>query len=99
MKVGGENVAPAEIEAHLTGHPSVVLAQVVGRPDEKYTEVPVAFVQLVEGMEATEEELIEYCKGEIASFKIPRAVHFIDAWPMSATKIQKYKLREIAAGS
>ncbi|HSG80589.1 MAG TPA: AMP-binding protein [Acidimicrobiia bacterium] len=98
LKVGGENVAPAEIEAHLTGHPAVVLAQVVGRPDEKYTEVPVAFVQLVPGQNATEEELIEYCRGEIASFKIPRAVHFVDEWPMSATKIRKYRLREIAAG-
>ena len=98
LKVGGENVAPAEIEAHLTNHPAVLLAQVVGRPDERYGEVPVAFVQLAVGATATADELVEFCQGEIASFKIPREVRFIDEWPMGATKIQKYKLREMIQG-
>lgn len=95
LKVGGENVAPSEIEAHLSTHPAVQLAQVVGRPDEKYGEVAVAFVEVADGHEIDEGELIEYCKGQLASFKIPREVRFVHDWPMSATKIQKFRLREM----
>ncbi|MEQ8717661.1 MAG: AMP-binding protein [Acidimicrobiales bacterium] len=95
LKVGGENVAPTEIEAQLSTHPAVQIAQVVGVPDETYGEVPVAFVELVSGATVTAEELIAHCEGEIASFKIPREVRFVDEWPMSATKIQKFKLREM----
>ncbi len=95
LKVGGENVAPAEIEDHLNKHPSVKLAVVVGRPDERYQEVPVAFVELLEGATATEEELIEFCRGQLASFKLPREVRFVTEWPMSATKIQRFKLLEM----
>lgn len=94
LKVGGENVAAAEIEGHLGGHPDVLLAQVVSAPDTKYMEVPAAFVQLVEGATVSEQELIDFCRGEIASFKVPRHVRFVTDWPMSATKIQKVKLRE-----
>ena len=94
LKVGGENVAAAEIEGHLGRHPAVMLAQVVSAPDAKYLEVPAAFVQLVDGATATEEELIEFCRGDIASFKVPRYVRFVTEWPMSATKIQKVRLRE-----
>ena len=72
-----------------------VIAQVVGVPDETYGEVPVAFVELVSGATVSAEELITHCEGEIASFKIPREVRFVDEWPMSATKIQKFKLREM----
>ena len=68
-------------------------SQVVGRPDAKYGEVPVAFVELAPDAEATSDDIIEFCRGEIASFKVPRAVHFVDAWPMGATKILKYELR------
>jgi acyl-CoA synthetase (AMP-forming)/AMP-acid ligase II len=93
LKVGGENVAAVEIEGFLATHPAVNLAQVVGLPDEKYGEVPVAFVELKQGQSATEREIIEFCRGEIASFKIPRLVRFVDAWPMGATKILKYELR------
>ena len=71
------------------------MTQVVGRADERYGEVPVAFVQLAAGRHATEDELIEHCRGELASWKIPRAVRFVDEWPTSATKIQKNKLREM----
>jgi fatty-acyl-CoA synthase len=94
LKVGGENVAPAEIEAHLGTHPSVKIAQVIGRPDSKYSEVPVAFVELLPGSLATSAELIAYCVGHLANFKVPREVRFVTEWPTSATKIQKFKLRE-----
>ena len=94
LKVGGENVAAIEIEGYLALHPAVNLAQVVGLPDDKYGEVPVAFIELVPGNHATEAEIIDFCQGEIASFKIPRHVRFVDEWPMGATKILKYVLRE-----
>jgi fatty-acyl-CoA synthase len=94
LKVGGENVAAAEIESFLLQHPAVHMAQVVGAPDARYVEVPAAFVILKPGAEATERELIEHCLGEIATFKVPRYVRFVEEWPMSGTKIQKYKLRE-----
>jgi fatty-acyl-CoA synthase len=94
LKVGGENVAAAEIEGFLARHPAVSIVQVVGAPDARYVEVPAAFVQLREGASATEEELIDFCLGDISTFKVPRYVRFVDEWPMSGTKIQKYKLRE-----
>ena len=93
LKVGGENVAAAEIEAQLQRHPAVKLAQVVGIPDSKYEEVPAAFVELQPGQTATPEELIDFCRREIASFKVPRQVRFVTEWPMSSSKIQKFRLR------
>ncbi|WP_380875992.1 AMP-dependent synthetase [Sphingomonas sp. DBB INV C78] len=92
LKVGGENVAAAEIEAVLQTHPAVKLAQVVGLPDDRYVEVPAAFVELVEGASVAEAELIAHCKGKLASFKIPRHVRMVDEWPMSTSKIQKFRL-------
>ena len=94
LKVGGENVAAAEIEALLGRHPAVKLAQVVGIPDAKYAEVPAAFVELNPGTAVTEAELLSFCKGEVASFKVPRAVRFVEEWPMSSSKIQKFRLRQ-----
>jgi len=94
LKVGGENVAAAEIEAMLQSHPAVKLAQVVGVPDPRYAEVPAAFVELVEGAVASEEALIAHCRGQLASFKVPRHVRFVAAWPMSTSKIQKFRLRQ-----
>jgi acyl-CoA synthetase (AMP-forming)/AMP-acid ligase II len=94
LKVGGENVAAAEIEAHLQKHPAVKLAQVVGIPDAKYVEVPAAFVELAPGQSAAESDLIEYCRQSISGFKVPRAVRFVSEWPMSTSKIQKFRLRE-----
>ncbi|HEY5757158.1 MAG TPA: AMP-binding protein, partial [Steroidobacter sp.] len=94
LKVGGENVAAAEIEAFLGRHPAVKMTQVVGRPDEYYGEVAVAFVELLPGKQAEAAELIAFCKGRLASFKVPREVRFVTEWPMSATKIQKFRLRE-----
>ncbi|MGA1675124.1 MAG: class I adenylate-forming enzyme family protein [Pseudomonadales bacterium] len=94
LKVGGENVAALEIESFLARHPAVRLAQVVGVPDAKLLEVPVAFVERVPGVEVTADELIAFCRGQLASFKVPRAIHFVTDWPMSSTKVQKFRLRE-----
>jgi acyl-CoA synthetase (AMP-forming)/AMP-acid ligase II len=94
LKVGGENVAAAEIEAFLARHPAVKLAQIVGVPDARLQEVPAAFVELEEGEGASEQELIDFCRGDIASFKVPRYVRFVTEWPMSTSKIQKFRLRD-----
>jgi acyl-CoA synthetase (AMP-forming)/AMP-acid ligase II len=94
LKVGGENVAAAEIEAVLDTHPAVRLSQVVGMPDPRYEEAPAAFVELKSGAAASEAELIAFCDGKLARFKMPRLVRFVTQWPMSATKIQKFQLRE-----
>ena len=94
LKVGGENVAAAEVEAVLDTHEAVELAQVVGIPDERLAEIPAAFVKLGNGAAPTEEELIAFVKERIASFKVPRYIRYVDEWPMSASKIQKFKLRQ-----
>ncbi len=94
LKVGGENVAPAEIEAYVATHPAVKLVQAVGIPDPRLDEVPAIFVELKPGATATEAELIEFCRGRIASYRVPRHVRFVTSWPLSATKIQRFKLRE-----
>jgi fatty-acyl-CoA synthase len=94
LKVGGENVAAADIEGFIAQHPAVQIVQVVGAPDARYVEVPAAFVQLKAGERATEEEIIGHCLGRIATFKVPRYVRFVDEWPTSGTKIQKFRLRE-----
>ena len=94
LKVGGENVASVEIEGYLATHPKIKLSAVVGLEDEKYGEVPVAFVELKPGETATEEEIQDFCVGEIASFKIPKHIRFLREWPMGATKILKYELKE-----
>ena len=95
LKVGGENVSPLEIEAWLTTHPEVVIAQVVGAPDPRLQEVVAAFVERVPGATVSEQDLIDYCSGQIASFKVPKMVRFVTEWPMSATKIQKSELRKL----
>jgi acyl-CoA synthetase (AMP-forming)/AMP-acid ligase II len=93
LKVGGENVAAAEIEDLLQQHPAVKLAQVVGVPDPRLVEIPAAFVELKPGQSISEPDLIAWCKGQISSFKIPRHVRFVTSWPMSTSKIQKFKMR------
>jgi len=95
LKVGGENVAAVEIESYIISHPAVQLVQVVGVPDNILFEVAAAFIQLEPGKTCTEQEIIDYCHGKIASFKIPRHIRFVEEWPMSATKIQKFKLQEM----
>ena len=94
LKVGGENVASVEVEAFLSTHPAVKLAAVVGVPDPKYVEVPAAFIELRPGAQATEDELIAFCRQSLAGFKVPRFVRTVTEWPMSATKIRKSDLRE-----
>ncbi|MEM1261369.1 MAG: class I adenylate-forming enzyme family protein [Pseudomonadota bacterium] len=94
LKVGGENVAAAEIETYLARHDAVRLAQVVGVPDARLGEVAAAFVELNDDADVDADMLMQFCKGEIASFKVPRYVRFVTEWPMSTSKIQKYKLRD-----
>jgi fatty-acyl-CoA synthase len=94
LKVGGENVAAAEVEAFLLTHPAVNIVAVVGAPDARYVEVPAAYIELVNGTECSEAEIIDFCLGRIATFKVPRYVRFVSEWPMSGTKIQKFVLRD-----
>jgi fatty-acyl-CoA synthase len=94
LKVGGEDVAALEIASHLQAHPCVSVAQVVGVADEKYGEVPAAFIELHPGTTLTEQEVIAHCRGGLASFKVPRYVRFVTEWPMSSTKVQTFRLRE-----
>jgi fatty-acyl-CoA synthase len=97
LKVGGENVDPMETEGLLLDHPAVHQVAIVSLPDQMLTEVPVAFVEKVANVNATSEDIIAYCRGKIASFKIPRHVQFVEDWPMTASgKIRKLDLRETA---
>ncbi|USK86816.1 AMP-binding protein [Peribacillus asahii] len=92
---GGENVYPREVEEFLYQHPAILDVQVIGVPDKKYGEVVMAWIILKEGETLTEEEVKEYCKGQISHFKIPRYVQFTKEYPMTASgKIQKFKLKE-----
>lgn len=94
LKVGGENVSPLEVEDYLKRHPAVGIAQVVGVPDRRYTEVPAAFIELAPGASASEAEIVAFCVDAIATYKVPRYVRFVREWPMSGTKIEKRTLRE-----
>jgi fatty-acyl-CoA synthase len=92
---GGENVYPREIEEFLFRHPKIEAVQVVGVPDAKYGEELCAWVKLKPGLIATAEEIREFCKGQIAHYKIPRYIKFVDAFPMTVTgKVQKFLMRE-----
>jgi fatty-acyl-CoA synthase len=94
---GGENVYPREIEEFLYTHPDVSDVQVIGVPSERYGEEVMAWIKLREGAGVTEEELIDFCRGRIATFKIPRYWKFVDGFPMTVTgKIQKFKMRDSA---
>ncbi|AHY46920.1 Acyl-CoA synthetases (AMP-forming)/AMP-acid ligases II [Rubrobacter radiotolerans] len=94
---GGENVYPREIEEFLYRHPKISDVQVYGVPDEKYGEEVAAAIKVRPGETLTEDEVREFCKGEIARYKIPRYIEFVEEYPMTASgKIQKYKLREAA---
>ena len=92
---GGENVYPREIEEFLYRHPKVQDVQVVGVPDQRYGEEVCAWIKLREGESATDDEIREFCKGQIAHYKIPRYVRFVDAFPMTITgKVQKFIIRD-----
>ncbi|MGM0575822.1 MAG: AMP-binding protein [Myxococcota bacterium] len=94
---GGENVYPREIEEFLYGHEAVEAVSVLGVPSAKYGEEVMAWVKPRPGAEITEDELREFCRGQIATFKIPRYWRFVEDFPMTATgKIQKFRMREIA---
>jgi acyl-CoA synthetase (AMP-forming)/AMP-acid ligase II len=98
LRVGGENVDPMEVEAFLMEDPRITYAAVVGVPDARLTEVPVAFLIAQPSARPTEEEVVDLCRGRMASFKIPRHVFLVDQFPVSGSgKIQKYLLREEAA--
>ncbi|MDA0234924.1 MAG: AMP-binding protein [Proteobacteria bacterium] len=92
---GGENIYPREIEEFLYAHPKVLDVQVVGIPDQKFGEELCAWIIPREGERLTEDEVREYCKGQIAHYKIPRYIRFVDSFPMTVTgKIQKFLIRQ-----
>ena len=97
LKVGGENVDPAEVEAFLLGHPAIDQAQVVGVPDPRLSEVACACVVLKAGQQLSNDDLVAFCRGRMASFKIPQYTVVMDEFPMTSSgKVQKFLLREMA---
>src|SRR5690606_683251 len=100
FRVGGENVAPAEVEDVLHRHPAIKQAQVIGVPDPRLIEVPAAIVILNEGQRASPEEIMAWCKGRCANFRVPRYVHIVEDFEhiglTGSSKVQKNKLREYA---
>jgi fatty-acyl-CoA synthase len=93
---GGENISSIEVEDALYKHPAVQAAAVVARPDEKWGETPCAFVELKPSEMVSSEELIAWCRGHLASYKVPRTVVFTELPKTSTGKIQKFRLREMA---
>lgn len=94
---GGENVYPREIEEYLYRHPKILDVQVFGVPDDHYGEEICAYVRLRPGVEAEPEEIMAFCRGQIAHYKVPRYVKFVDQFPMTVTgKIQKFQMRDQA---
>ena len=98
LKVGGENVDPTEVEAFLLEHPAISKAQVIGVPDPRLSEVACACVVVEPGQAITDADLDAFCRGKMASFKIPRHLLVLDDYPMTSSgKVQKYLLRQMAA--
>lgn len=96
IKRAGENVAASEVENVIMEHPAVYEAIVIGIPDAMHDEALKAFVILKQGQTATEQEVIDYCKGQLAKFKVPSAIEFVEDFPRTSVgKIQKHKLKEI----
>ncbi|MFO7551771.1 MAG: hypothetical protein R6W80_10215 [Haliea sp.] len=92
--MGGENVSALEIESFLSTHPAVKFVQVVGVPDSRLQEVVAAFIELNPGARCDAGDIIDFCRDQVASFKVPRHVEFVSEWPMSSTKVQKFRLRD-----
>lgn len=98
-KSGGIIVSALEVETFLQSHPSVLEASVISVPDPQKDEIGIAFVKLRSGAQCDEQELLAFCKGRIASYKIPAAVRFVEQFPMTGSgKVQKFRLRELALG-
>lgn len=93
---GGENISSLEVEEVLYRHPAVLTAAVVAKPDVRWQEVPCAFIELKAGIEATPEEIIEFCKGHLARFKVPKDLVITEIPKTSTGKLQKFVLREWA---
>jgi fatty-acyl-CoA synthase len=94
---GGENIYPREVEEYLHTHPDVADVQVIGVPSERYGEEVMAWVRARDGAQLTGEDLDAYCRGRIASFKIPRLWKFVSDFPITVTgKVQKFRMREVA---
>src|SRR5439155_17491816 len=91
---GGENISTIEIEQAVASHPAVMEVAVISIPDEKWGEVPKAFVVLKEGQSATEAEIIDHCRQRIAHFKCPKAIEFGELPKTSTGKVQKFVLRD-----
>ena len=91
---GGENISSLEVEDALSRHPAVLVVAVVAMPDSKWGETPCAFVELKDGTTATEQEIIDHCRANMARYKAPRRVVFGPVPKTSTGKIQKYVLRE-----
>jgi fatty-acyl-CoA synthase len=93
---GGENIYPREVEDILYAHPAILGASIVGVPDSDWGEVPVAFVQIKPGHQVVAEDLMQFCREHLASYKIPRIWRFVEQFPQTASgKIQKFALREL----
>lgn len=93
---GGENISSIEVEDVLYANPKVAAVAVVAKPDEKWGETPMAFIELKPGAEATAQEIIDYCRDNMAHYKCPREVIFAELPKTSTGKIQKFVLRERA---
>ena len=96
---GGENISSIEVEDVLYRHPAIMAAAVVAAPDEKWGEVPCAFLELREGASVTEEEMKQFCREHLAGFKVPKRFIFSELPKTSTGKIQKFVLREQARSS
>ena len=93
---GGENISSIEVESVLFKHPDVISAAVVARPDDKWGETPCAFLEMKVGSTATPEDVIAFCRDNLAHYKCPKTVIFSELPKTSTGKIQKFKLRELA---
>jgi fatty-acyl-CoA synthase len=94
---GGENIYPREIENYLYRMPQIEAVEVAAVPSPKYGEAVGAFIKLKLGQKLTEEEVVDFCRGNIARFKIPKYIFFVNEFPMTASgKIQKYKLSQLS---
>jgi fatty-acyl-CoA synthase len=92
---GGENISPREVEEYLYRHPKIEDVTVVGVPDERFGEELCAWIRLRPGVQASAEEVIDFCRGQIAHYKIPRYIRFVDEFPMTVSgKVRKFVIRD-----